>query len=51
MNGITTNVQSGARSPLVNKSLEHTFGVKNLPSDQIGKVVQNEWMVEAMTQN
>lgn len=27
------------RSPLVRKSIEHTFGSKNLPSDEIGKIV------------
>lgn len=34
------------RSPLVRKSIEHTFGSKNLPSDEIGRVVSNQWMLE-----
>ena len=37
----------GARSPIVTKSLEHTFGAKNLPSDEIGAVVGNVYMEEA----
>jgi len=40
-----------SRSPLVNKSIEHTYGIKNLPSDEIGKVVSNQWMMEAALAN
>ena len=35
------------RSPLVNKNLEHVFGAKNLPSDEIDKVVTNQFMKDA----
>jgi len=38
------------RSPRSTKALEPTFGVKNLPSDEIGKVVSNTWMIEAANQ-
>ena len=41
-----TERAGGGRSPLVRKSIEHTFGSKNLPSDEIGKVVGNQWMHE-----
>lgn len=35
------------RSPLIRKSLEHIYGAKNLPSDNIGNVVNNTYMEEA----
>lgn len=35
------------RSPLVSKSIDHTFGCKNLPSDEIGKLVSNKFMEDA----
>ena len=38
---------AATRSPIVSKSIDHVFGAKNLPSDEIGKVVSNEWMREA----
>jgi hypothetical protein len=41
------NNNSGARSPLVNKSIEHIFGIKNLESDNVGQVVSNKYMQEA----
>lgn len=38
---------SPARAPLISKSIDHTFGCKNLPSDEIGKLVSNKFMVDA----
>lgn len=40
-------INTGVRSPIVTKGIEHTFGIKNLPSDQIGAIVQNEYMEQA----
>ena len=31
----------------MNKNLEHVFGVKNLPSDEIDKIVTNQFMKDA----
>lgn len=39
--------QQLGRSPLVNKNLEHVYGAKNLPSDEIDKVVTNQFMKDA----
>ena len=41
------NNQVAGRSPIVTKSVEHVFGAKNLESDAIGSVVQNQYMREA----
>ena len=35
------------RSPLVNKNMEHIFGAKNLPSDDVNQVVSNKFMKDA----
>ena len=35
------------RSPLVNKNMEHVFGAKNLPSDDVNQVVSNQFMKDA----
>jgi len=39
--------QTGGRSPLIRKSIDHIYGAKNLPSDHIGNVVNNSYMEEA----
>ena len=38
---------TGGRSPLIRKSLEHVYGCKNMYSDNIGNVVGNTYMQEA----
>ena len=40
-------LNTGGRSPIQTKSIEHTYGTMNLPSDSIGAVVANQWMHEA----
>lgn len=40
-------VQTGARSPMTTKSMEHIYGAQNLASDEIGALVNNHWMAEA----
>ena len=41
----------GLNSPHKTNSIEHIYGVKNLPSDEISKVVSNQWMLEAAMAN
>ena len=41
------NVGKTARSPLTRKSIEHIYGAKPLPSDDMGKVVGNHFMEQA----
>ena len=35
------------RSPMTTKAVDHTYGAKNLPSDEIGALVNNTYMTEA----
>ena len=44
---MTMGVPMGGRSPLTRKSLDHVYGTNNLVSDNIGKVVGNDFMQEA----
>lgn len=39
--------QTGGRSPLIRKSIDHIYGAKNIPSDNINNVVNNAYMEEA----
>ena len=40
-------INVGTRSPIMTKSLEHTYGANNLPSDDINAVIGNVFMKEA----
>ena len=44
-------INVGTRSPIMTKSIEHTYGANNLPSDDINAVIGNVFMKEAAMQS
>jgi hypothetical protein len=40
-------INVGQRSPILTKSIEHTYGANNLPSDDMNAVMGNVYMQEA----